>query len=65
MSDTTRDDLAQLIAGHCYETREAGECHCREEFHGIEAWAEHLAELIDAEHLTVPRSGIVGTEYGR
>lgn len=56
--------LAKLLADHCFDAVEWGSCECGKEFPNAEAWSEHLAELISREHLVVPRSDIVGTEYG-
>lgn len=63
MSDT-RTTLAKLLEDHCFDAVEWGTCECGEEFPNAGAWSMHLARLIDATHLVVPRSEIVGTEYG-
>jgi hypothetical protein len=57
-------DLTKLLAAHWWDEGNMGVCECGEGFAHWNEWAVHINALIAAEYLVVPRSDIVGTEYG-
>jgi hypothetical protein len=62
MSDTR--DVRALLAEHGPTEDVYLYCMCGVNCGGEAGYALHLADLINAEFLVVPRSDIVGTEYG-
>jgi hypothetical protein len=60
------DELTGLFAGHTPIFRPLLiECHgCAKSFGDWQVFAAHVVDAVLAEFLVVPRSEIVGTEYG-
>ncbi|MFJ4653786.1 hypothetical protein ACIP5Y_21175 [Nocardia sp. NPDC088792] len=62
MSDTS-DAFRMLLAEHRATSRSCF-CLCGAYVEGQHGYTAHLAGVIEAEFLVVPRSDVIGTEYG-
>lgn len=66
VGDSTRDTTVRLLAAHPPEVSGNwyGCASCRVSLGNAASYADHLTEQLLAEFLVVPRSDIVGTQYG-